>query len=703
MKPEQTHILLVEDEKAHAELIRRAFQSQANKVSLTTAATLAEARRYIAIEHPDLVITDLLLPDGRGTELLPAEREEITFPVIIMTSYGDEQVAVGTMKAGALDYVVKSDAALAAMPRIVERVQREWGYILERRRAEEETRRRNRELTLLNQVIAASATSLEAETILEKVCQELARGFDLPYTAAILLDEDQTTATVVAEDLHENLPSRLHTAIPLAQAPTLRYLLENKAPLVVNHTLNEPQFAPIQDYLTRYGTASLLSLPLLIGDRLIGSLELETIEPRLFSTQEVGLAWNVADQVAGALARVRLDEERRRLENQYHQAQKMEAVGLLAAGIAHDFNNLLTAINGFAELLQRQISPNHPHQRYVGNILQSGHRAADLVRQLLAFSRKQIIKPRVLNLNTSVANMEKMLRRIIGEDIELSTDLAPELWPVKVDPAQIEQIIVNLVVNARDVMPEGGRLFIETANVVLNDGYTARRVDLDSGEYVLLKVTDTGWGMTEETKSHIFEPFFTTKEMGKGTGLGLATVFGIVKQSGGDIQVDSAPGQGTTFRVYLPRVSEATATSEESNEDDAVLPKGTETILLVEDEEAVRKLATNLLRQQGYTVLEAANGQEALQLVEELDPRPEIQLLITDVIMPKMGGKVLANRLAAIYPHLKVLFVSGYTDQAVARQAILHRETLFLQKPFSPITLAHKIREMLDGEKDGRP
>jgi CheY-like chemotaxis protein len=381
----------------------------------------------------------------------------------------------------------------------------------------------------------------------------------------------------------------------------------------------------------------------------------------------------------------------------------MEAVGLLAAGIAHDFNNLLTAINGFAELMQRQISPNHPHQRYIGNILQSGHRAADLVRQLLAFSRKQIIKPKVLNLNTSVANMEKMLRRIIGEDIELSTDLAPELWPVKVDPAQIEQIIVNLAVNARDVMPEGGRLLIETANVALNNDYAARHFDLDPGEHVLLKVTDTGWGMTKETKSHIFEPFFTTKEMGKGTGLGLATVFGIVKQSGGDIQVDSAPGQGTTFRVYLPRVSEVAAVSEESNEDDVVLPKGTETILLVEDEEAVRKLATNLLHQQGYTVLEASNGQEALQLIDEFDPRPEIQLLITDVVMPKMGGKVLAEQLAAIYPQLKVLFVSGYTDHTLARQAVLHRETLFLQKPFSPITLAHKIREMLDQEKDNRP
>ena len=695
MTSKKTHILLIEDEKAHAELIRRAFKSHPKEVGLTITTSLYEAQQYLAKSIPDLVIADLFLPDGKGVELLPTDKETATFPVIITTSHGDEQVAVEMIKAGALDYVVKSEAALAVMPRIAERVLREWGFIIERRQAQEETRRRNRELQLLNQVIAASATSLEAEVILDKVCCELARGFDLPYTAAKLLNEEQTDITVVAEYLGDNQVSRLHSAIAAADSPTFQYLLKNRAPLVVSDAQNDPKLATIRDQLVYNGTVSLLSLPLLIDDELVGSLELETFSPRKFSTQEVGLAWNVAGQVAGALARVRLDEKRRQLEKQYHQAQKMEAVGLLAAGIAHDFNNLLTAINGFAELMQRQLSPTHPHQKYISNILQSGHRAADLVRQLLAFSRKQIIKPKVLDLNNNVSNMEKMLRRIIGEDIELKTNLAPDLWPVKVDPAQVEQIIVNLAVNARDVMPEGGQLTIETANLTLDNGHATRYLELAPGEYVLLTVSDTGWGMTEETKSHIFEPFFTTKEMGKGTGLGLATVFGIVKQSEGDIQVESAPGQGTTFRIYLPRVAEIIPISTETFNDE-VLPKGTETILLVEDEDAVRKLATNVLRQQGYSVLEAANGLEALQLVQSHSQTPEIRLLITDIVMPKMGGRVLADHLEKIFPDLKVIFISGYTDDAITKQSTLRQNATFLQKPFSPSTLVHRARQMLD-------
>ncbi|MEW5960426.1 MAG: response regulator, partial [Chloroflexota bacterium] len=644
MIPNRLHLLLVEDEEAHAELIRRAFETHSKEVSLTIVASLQEAQQYIAGSVPDLIIADLHLPDGQGVQLLPADKEAAPFPVIIMTSYGDEQVAVDMMKAGAVDYVVKSEAALAAMPRIVERGLREWGHIVERRQAQEETRRRNRELLLLNQVIAASVTSLEAPTILDKVCRELARGFDLPYTAALLLNDKQTGLTVIAEYLGEGAVPRLHSTLPLVDAATFQYLLKNKAPLVVSDARHDPELASIRERLIHYGTMSLLSLPLLIDNELVGSLELETFSPRSFSAEEVGLAWNVADQVAGALARVRLDEERRRLEKQYHQAQKMEAVGLLAAGIAHDFNNLLTAINGFAELMQRQLSPTHPHQKYISNILQSGQRAADLVRQLLAFSRKQIIKPKVLNLNNNVFTMEKMLRRIIGENIDLKTKLDPDLWPVKVDPAQVEQIIVNLAVNARDVMPEGGQLTLETANVTLDNGQAVRQLGLEPGEYVLLVVSDTGWGMTEEVKSHIFEPFFTTKEMGKGTGLGLATIFGIVKQSEGDIQVDSAPGQGTTFRIYFPRVTETVQPLIEPV-NNGILPKGTETILLVEDEEAVRKLAVNLLRQQGYSVLEAANGQAAFDLVQAQNPLPDIKLLITDVVMPKMGGKALADHL----------------------------------------------------------
>jgi PAS domain S-box-containing protein len=381
------------------------------------------------------------------------------------------------------------------------------------------------------------------------------------------------------------------------------------------------------------------------------------------------------------------------LEEQYHQAQKMEAIGRLTGGIAHDFNNLLTAINGFAELLHVRLSPNNPHRKLADHILDSGQRATDLVKQLLAFSRKQIIEPRVLDLNGVVVKMDKMLRRIIGEDLEMVTLLASGLWPVKVDPAQIEQVIINLAVNARDAMPKGGKLTIETANVVLDDNYVAAHLEAQPGEHVLLTISDTGSGMSDEVQAHIFEPFFTTKEQGKGTGLGLATVFGIIKQSGGNIQVYSEEGLGTTFKIYLPRAEEVSLATTQSDQAGDI-PRGTETVLLAEDEATVRNLTAELLRTQGYTVLEADNGEEGLRLAQE--HRETIQLLLTDVVMPQMGGKELARRLRAIHPEIKILFVSGYTDDAIVHHGVLESEVAFIQKPFSAVTLARKVRDVLD-------
>ncbi|MFQ5613333.1 MAG: PAS domain S-box protein, partial [Anaerolineae bacterium] len=381
------------------------------------------------------------------------------------------------------------------------------------------------------------------------------------------------------------------------------------------------------------------------------------------------------------------------LEEQYHQAQKMESIGLLAGGIAHDFNNLLTAINGFAKLLQYELPPSDPRQEMVEKILQAGQRAADLIRQLLAFSRKQIIAPRVLNLNTVVAEMDKMLRRILGEDIVLEIRLAPDLWPLIADPAQMEQVIINLAVNAHDAMPDGGQLTIETANVVLNETHVANHLELLPGDYVRLTVNDTGLGMSEEVLTRIFEPFFTTKEVGKGTGLGLATVFGIVKQNRGDIQVYSWERQGTTFRIYLPRAEDAAAASNRSRQADRI-PGGAETVLLVEDDSSVRELASRVLAGQGYTVLEAANGEEALRLAREHNG--QIHLLLTDVVMPHMGGKELADRFRVARPQTRVLYASGHTDEAIARRGVLEPEMAFIQKPFSPTALARKVREVLD-------
>jgi two-component system cell cycle sensor histidine kinase/response regulator CckA len=382
-----------------------------------------------------------------------------------------------------------------------------------------------------------------------------------------------------------------------------------------------------------------------------------------------------------------------RLEDQFRQAQKMEAVGHLAGGLAHDFNNLLTIINGFSELIQSQLPADHPARALALEISQAGERAASLTRQLLAFSRKQVIEPKVLNVNAIVTDTTKMLQRLIGEDVELNTVLDPELGCVRADPGQIEQALVNLAVNARDAMPEGGKLTIETGSAELDEAYTQPYPELRPGRYVMLAVSDTGVGMDEATKAHLFEPFFTTKGPEKGTGLGLATVYGIVKQSAGHIVVFSEPGTGTAFKIYLPLV-EGVIPSGKSRADLQTPPHGNETILLAEDEPAVRALARHVLQLYGYTILEAGQGEMALQIAETY--KGTIHLLVTDVVMPVMSGRQLADRLVAIRPGIKVLYLSGYTDDAVIRHGLLLAKTAFLQKPFTPSLLASKVREVLD-------
>jgi two-component system cell cycle sensor histidine kinase/response regulator CckA len=382
-----------------------------------------------------------------------------------------------------------------------------------------------------------------------------------------------------------------------------------------------------------------------------------------------------------------------RLEDQFRQAQKMEAVGQLAGGVVHDFNNLLTIINGYSEIIQTQLPADSPVQKLVREIDQAGERAASLTRQLLAFSRKQVLEPKVLNLNAVVTDTAKILQRLIGEDIELNTALEPSLGLVRVDPGQIEQVLMNLAVNARDAMPQGGKLALETANVDLDATYTQAYPDLLPGPYVMVAVSDTGMGMDEATKAHIFEPFFTTKQPGKGTGLGLATVFGIVRQSNGHIAVSSEPGRGATFKIYLPVVA-GVISSPKPHPDPKSAPRGNETILLTEDDSAVRALARHALQMHGYTVLEAGQGDKALHVAEEC--KGTIHLLVTDVVMPVMSGRELAERLAAIRPGLRVLYLSGYTDDAVIRHGVSLAETAFLEKPFTPSSLATKVREVLD-------
>ena len=402
---------------------------------------------------------------------------------------------------------------------------------------------------------------------------------------------------------------------------------------------------------------------------------------------------DAAGRVTGILSIAADLTEMRQLEVQYRQAQKMEAVGRLAGGIAHDFNNLLTAIIGTTSLVLEDMGLESRARLDIQEIEKAAKRAAGLTRQLLIFSRQQVLEPRALDLNALVANLEKMLHRLIGADIELRTKQAAALGAVRADPGQLEQAIVNLVVNARDAMPQGGRLTIETADVELDRSYVAGHVPTQPGPYVLLAISDTGVGMDGATKARLFEPFFTTKEPGRGTGLGLATVYGIVKQSGGYIWAYSELGHGTTFKIYLPRVAE-TPVPPESTTGTPIPVRGSETVLVVEDQEEVRQLTKRVLEARGYAVLAARNGAEALEIVARHPTR--IHLMITDVVMPGMNGRELAELACARRSDLKVLYVSGYTGEAVLQHRLLEPGVAFLQKPFTPDALARKTREVLD-------
>ena len=392
--------------------------------------------------------------------------------------------------------------------------------------------------------------------------------------------------------------------------------------------------------------------------------------------------------------RKRAEAELRTSQLQLQQSQKLEAIGQLAGGVAHDFNNMLTAIIGYTDLSLRRVGLENPIRRNLEETKKAAERAASLVRQLLAFSRKQILEPKVLDLNDVVKDLHKMLKRLIGENITLDTRLDEDLGSVKADPCQVEQIIMNLVVNARDAMPRGGRVTIETTNTTLDDNADLKHVSVKPGEYVMLTVSDTGSGMDQATLGRIFEPFFTTKDLGKGTGLGLSTVYGIVKQSGGNIWVYSEPGMGTVLKVYLPRIDNADAPTIDKLAYEVTAPRGTETILLVEDEDVVRGLTRKILMQAGYNVLDAAGGEEAIRLCRT--HAGAIDLLLTDVVMPGISGKEIADRLLELRPETRILFMSGYTDEAIVQHGVLDEGVEFIQKPFTWVGLARKVRDVLN-------
>ena len=385
--------------------------------------------------------------------------------------------------------------------------------------------------------------------------------------------------------------------------------------------------------------------------------------------------------------------DRRQLEEQLLQSQKLEAIGRLAGGVAHDFNNLLTGILGYANFALKSLPENHGARVDILEIERAGTRAAALTAQLLAYARRQMIAPKIVSLNDLVLNMETLLRRLIGEDVDLETRCSPDLWRAQIDPGQFEQVIINLAVNARDAMPRGGRLTVETSNCTLDDTYMQQHPEVAPGDYVVLAVADTGIGMDSATQIRIFEPFFTTKEQGRGTGLGLAVCYGIVKQANGHLWVYSEPAQGTTFKVLLPRslAEEAVGAAKPA---DPPVSQGSETILIVEDEPVVRRLSVRALRERGYDVLEAGDGESALEVAQA--HQGELSLLITDVVMPGMNGKELADRLSAERPDLRVLYISGYAEHAVVRQGVLLEGIAFLSKPFDLSELARTVREVLD-------
>jgi signal transduction histidine kinase len=437
-----------------------------------------------------------------------------------------------------------------------------------------------------------------------------------------------------------------------------------------------------------------LSFDLHVKEVPVGSLTIRLAEADAFLSFEQDLLKEIALNLGYGIETLRGRADHERTQEQLVAAQRLEAVGRLAGGIAHDFNNLLSVIMTYGEFAIERLRARDPIREDIEQVVRAGRRAADLTRQLLAFSHKQIMEPRVTNLNDVIKGFEAMLRRLLGEDIDIEIHAASDLGNVLADPGHLEQVVMNLAVNARDAMPEGGKLTIETRNVELDQEYADGHIAVKPGPFVQVSVADAGVGIPPEVRSQIFEPFFTTKEMGKGTGLGLSMVYGIVKQSGGHIWVYSEPGQGTTFKVYLPRVDAEVVEREQPRRSAAA--SGHETILLVEDEPMVRDSAERILTSAGYRVLVASNGGEALLLCEEHGAR--IDLVLTDVVMPNMSGQVLAERIEKLHPDLKVLFTSGYTDNAIVHDGVLDAGTQFIEKPFSVAALTAKVRSVLDSK-----
>jgi PAS domain S-box-containing protein len=568
------------------------------------------------------------------------------------------------------------------------------------RRSEEEARRLAQENAVMAEIGRIISSTLNIEETYEAFSTEVRKIISFDRIVINMIDTEKKTVRNVHMAGEELQGRNIKDVYPLEGSGNAEMVRTKSTLLIQTEDFNEYKDRfPMLLSTFQAGFRSIMNVPLFSKGKIIGGLLLRSRNSHAYADKDVRLAERIAAQIAGAVAnaqlyaeRIQAEQESAALQEQLRQSQKMEAVGRLAGGIAHDFNNLLTVIQGNCQLALIDLRKEDPLRKNMGEVNEASEKAAELTRQLLAFSRKQILEMKVLDLNLILQRLDKMLHRLLGEDIELVTILTEGIGKVKADPGQIEQVIVNLAVNSRDAMREGGKLTIETANVELDEEYADRHIGVQPGRYVMLSVSDTGVGMTPEVKERVFEPFFTTKEIGKGTGLGLSTAYGIVKQSGGNIWVYSEPAQGTTFKVYLPEVEEPLTELKEVVVKE--LPRGNETVLIVEDEETVRKLAMRMLKGLGYRILEAPEGGRALLLCEEF--KEPIHLILTDVVMPGMSGRKLVDRLKDIHPEMKVLYMSGYTDNAILHHGILEEGINFIHKPFTLDRLARKVREVLD-------
>jgi PAS domain S-box-containing protein len=671
----QRRILYVEYNPADIDLTSRSLGEHAGEFIVEIANSFRHAKELLQKRKFDLILADLRMPDMTGLDFLKdAKQCGLRVPTIIVTGKGDETAAVAALKLGAYDYIVKRDNYLTQLPYAIENA-------ISRAELNESNRRLRQELAARQQADAEIVGLLAEVSAQRERMGEIIAGVEGVVWEAQGSPEDSSQEMRFISDHVERL---LGYSVGHCLA-TPNFWLS-----IVLPEDREAFVREAMDYFTnctggtshfRAGTAD---------GRVVW------IEVRYNVICEGERAIGMRGVAVDITQRKEAEQAKTHLEEELQQARKMECIGRLAGGVAHDFNNLLTVINGYSQMMQ-ELEPPELFRSPLEEIRRAGARATDLTRQLLGFSCKQMLQLRVLDLNHLIGDSIQMLRRLMGEDIDVVTILDSALGQVRVDGSQMNQVILNLAVNARDVMPQGGKLTLETRNVVLDEQIAQRHLGVPPGPYVMLCIRDTGCGMDTQTLSHLFEPFFTTKETGKGTGLGLSMVYGIVKQCAGSIWVGSELGHGTTFEILLPRV-DTPAADRAVEPPERESPGGSETILVVEDEEAVRKLICQLLRDSGYQVIEASNANDALLACK--NRQGSIPLLITDVVMPQMSGRELAEKLRELYPGLLVLYISGYTDDTIIRHGLTQHSGAFLQKPFSLDALARKIRSVLDRQTE---